>query len=158
MSSADFWQTVGRRGNHLSGAEGESRGAPVVVLPCSPRNSAVCKEPWDGQIDCVVQWKHLKRTERPFKYLSQSLHDTEPAHEPTHLKYIAVECPALLLLPDFKDYQFALRIDYDVLKWLLNLRDSTGNVAGWRLLLLDFKLKATHHIATELQPLTCCRS
>lgn len=77
---------------------------------------------------------------KPLSYPPRTLNAADQNYDKAHQEYLDVFEPVLLLILRLGSHRFTIRIDIDAWKLILNLADTTGYFAHWRLCLLEFEL------------------
>ena len=88
----------------------------------------------------------------PIGYWSRALTDAERNYTTTEKECLAVVWSILTLRPYLYGSAINLRTDHEALRWVLNLADSSGRLARWRLRLAeyDYELKYRPGIKHQL--------
>lgn len=69
---------------------------------------------------------------------------TKQANDTTERKCLAKVWSELMLRPYLEENRFAIRIDEELLKWILDLAEATGRLARCRLRLSNLELNEMH--------------
>lgn len=78
------------------------------------------------------------------RYCSLSSNAAEPNFNTTHREFLAVVWAMFPILPYLKRLRFTIGIGRSAFTWMLNLADSTGRVARWRLCVFEFDFEVVH--------------
>ena len=93
-----------------------------------------------GAVLCQV----IGGKERVIGYYSRLLRDPEKKWDTTQKECLAVVWAVKKLRPYLYGRQFVIKTDHAALKWLLNLKDHTGRLMRWSLLLQDYNHIIVH--------------
>lgn len=64
---------------------------------------------------------------------------------PNARKWLAIVWAVVHLQPYLEGHRRTIRTEHDALKWKLNLADSMGRFAQWRLRFSEFDFRIVHH-------------
>lgn len=103
--------------------------APVLALLNSTSHLTLNTDACDVQIGCVVLQEQPNKTFMPIEYWSMSLINAERKYDTTRRWFLAIVWAILLLLPYLENSGFTIRTDHDSFKWIINLKDSTGETS-----------------------------
>ena len=109
------------------------------------------------QLGCTLLQEHDKLNDwRPGGYWSYSLTNSERNCSTTECECFAVVWAVRTLRPYVEGTKVTVRMDYDALKWLMSLTESSGRLAWWRLRLAeyDFTIQYPPDACTRY-PTTC---
>ena len=92
----------------------------------------------------VVLCQVIDGKERVVGYYSRLMRDAEKKYDVTQKECLAVVWAAKKLRPYLYGRPFIVRTDHAALKWLLNLKDHTGRLMRWSVLLQDYTFVIEH--------------
>lgn len=124
---------------------------PIFVLPCENGQYIIDTDGCDKQVACILLQAEEDGKERPIRYLSQTLSDSERKLPTTHEKCLTVVCANLLFQPYLKGSRFTVRTDHEALKRLMAMADASVKLAGWRLRFLELELGIANCAGTKHQ-------
>ena len=124
---------------------------PVLALPRPNGRITIDTDACAYQVGCVLLQEQEDQTVKPIGYWSRSLTDAERRYDTTQRECLAVVWAILLLRPYLEGTRFTIRTDHSALKWLLNLADSSGRLARWRLRLTEFEFDIVHRAGIKHQ-------
>ena len=90
------------------------------------------------QVGCALLQDQPNGDKLPIGHWSRSLTDAERNYTTTEKECLAVVWSILALRRYLYGSPFNLRTDYEALRWVLNLADSSGRLASWRLRLAEY--------------------
>ena len=123
----------------------------MLALPRRDGHLTLDTDACARQLGCVLLQTQPDGTDRPLGYWSRSLSSAERNYDTTERECLAVVWSVLLLRPYLVGTRFTVRTDHSPLKWLLNLKDSTGRLARWRLRLSPFDYDVVHKAGLKHQ-------
>lgn len=124
---------------------------PVLALPNFTGHITLDTDACNVQVGRVLLQKQRDETVRPVGSWSRALNDTKKQYDTTHRKCLAIVWSVLVLRPYLKINRSTIRTGRDSLKWILNLSDSTGRFARWRLCLSEFEFDVVHKAGVKHQ-------
>lgn len=80
-------------------------------------------------------------------YPSRTLKVAEQNYNTMHRGYRAIVWAILLQNPHMEGQRLTTHADHDAFKWVINVADSTGRLARWRLRLFEFNFDLVHKLA-----------
>ena len=117
---------------------------PVLALPRATGQFTIDTDACDYQVGCVLLQRQDDDSLRPIGYWSRTLNPAETRYDTTHKECLAVVWAVLMLRPYVEGTHFVVRTDHQALKWILDLKESTGRLARWRLRLMEFDFEVVH--------------
>lgn len=112
----------------------------MLALPPSTGAYSVDTDALDKLIGFVLFQKQPTGTDRTKPYWSCSINEAMRTKERTHGEHLAGVWALLPLQPYLEGSPFGVRTDHDRRKWVLNLKDSIGQLAHWQLRLSEIDL------------------
>lgn len=91
------------------------------------------------QPGCALLQEQPDGTLRPVGYWLYSLNDTERSYHATERQCHGVDWAITFLRSYIEGARFTVCMDYDALRWILNLAISSGRLAWWRLRLANLE-------------------
>ena len=113
---------------------------PVLALPRADAHSRLETDACDRQVGCVLLQMQPDGEYKPVGFWSRSLCAAERNYDTSERECLAVVWAVQLLRPCLEGTKFTIRTDHKALKWILDMKDSTGRLARWRLKLYNFDL------------------
>ena len=111
---------------------------PILTLPRYGRKYTLDTDACGHQVGCALLQEQPEGGTRPVRYWSRALTDAERNFTTTEKECLAVAWSILTLRPYLYGSAFKLRTDHEALRWVLNLADSSGRLARWRLRLAEY--------------------
>lgn len=117
---------------------------PVLALPRLNGKFTINTDTCDTQVGCVLLQEKEDKVLKPISYGSRSLCDAEIMYDTNHKECLAVVQAVLLLRPYLERSHFGIRTDQQALRWTLDLKESNGRRAWWKLRLMEFDFEIVH--------------
>lgn len=93
----------------------------------------------------MLQKEQDDRFLRPIGYWSRTEKDVERRYDTSHREYLAVVWAVWLLRPYIEESEFTVRTDHQALKWTLDLKERSGRLERWQLVLMKLESDYQHH-------------
>lgn len=110
----------------------------LLILAYSGGHVTFDTNAFNVQIKGVSLQKQLDDTTKLFGYWSRSHTNTEQQYDTTQQECLAIVQSVFLFSPCLECQQFTIQTDYDALKRILDLANSTGPLACWHLRLSKY--------------------
>lgn len=123
----------------------------VLALPNCTGQMTLYTDAGDKQVGCILLQKQEDKTVRLFGYCSCSLNNAEKKHETTQREFLSIASSVLILQPYLEGKRFTILANHDSCKWILNLPDSTGRLAQWRVRLWEYDFDVLHRAGIRHQ-------
>lgn len=81
---------------------------------------------------------------RPTGYWNRTLNDAEKKYNTTQKECLAVVWAVLMLRPYVERTPFIAKTDHQSLRWIINLKESTGRLTCCQLCLMEFDIEIQH--------------
>lgn len=104
-----------------------------LALPCTQGDNTVGPDAWAKHTACVLMQNKPNSKYRPVGFWWRSANDAKCTLDPARRGCFACVWALSWLHSNLEGFIFTVRIDHDNQKWILNLTDSTGRLARWRL-------------------------
>ena len=124
---------------------------PVLALPRYGRKYTLDTDACGHQVGCALLQEQPEGGTRPVGYWSRALTDAERNYTTTEKECLAVVWSILTLRPYLYGSAFNLRTDHEALRWVLNLADSSGRLARWRLRLAEYDYEVQYRPGVKHQ-------
>ena len=111
---------------------------PVLALPRYGRKYTLETDACGHQVGCALLQEQPEGGTRPIGYCSRALTEAERNYTTTEKECLAVVWSILTPRPYLYGSTYNLRTDHESLRWVLNLVDSSGRLARWRLRLEEY--------------------
>ena len=111
--------------------------APILAFPDFEKPFIVDTDACSSGIGAVLSQLDSDKVEHPVAFISRSLSPAERNYNVTRLELLAVVWACQTLRPYLLCQKFLLRTDHGSLRWLMNFKSPTGQVARWLSLLLS---------------------
>ncbi|CDF38169.1 unnamed protein product [Chondrus crispus] len=111
---------------------------PILALPRYGKKYTLDTDACAYQVGCALLQEQPSGDRLPIGYWSRALTDAEKNYTTTEKECLAVVWSILTLRPYLYGNTFDLRTDHEALRWVLNLADSSGRLARWRLRLAEY--------------------
>ena len=111
---------------------------PILALPKVGQPYRLEIYPSQYQVGCTLLQRQDDDAWMRVGYWSKTLNLAEQNYCATERECLATVWSMRTLLPYLEGTRFTVRTDHDALRLILNLTDSTGRLARWRLLLSEF--------------------
>ena len=118
---------------------------PVLALPRLGKPYVIDTDASAYQLCCML----LKQQDdpgslHPVGYWSYALNESERNYSATERECYTVVWAITSLRPYIEVTHLTVRTDHDALRWLMNLRESSGRLTRWRLRLAEFDFTIEH--------------
>ena len=127
--------------NHLKKALSE---APVLAFPDFSKPFVVDTDASTSGVGAVLSQLDSEGRERPVAFISRALSTPERNYSVTRLELLAVVWALRYFKPYLLSQRFVLRSDHGSLRWLLNFKDPSGQMARWLDTLAEFDFSIVH--------------
>lgn len=126
----------------------------VLSLPKTDGKFVTKTDACGKQVGCVPPRKQDDGKVGPVGYWSRTLNDAENNYDTRHREPLTVMRDDLLLRLYVQEIRFIVRMDPQALKEVLELKQSSGRLACWRLRLTEFDFATQHqpgrnHLAVD---------
>jgi hypothetical protein len=118
---------------------------PVLALPRNEGALWLYTDASDGQLCCCLLQEQPDGKPLPLEYWSGTLNTAERNYSTTEKEYLAIVWAVTHLRSYLEGNEFTVRTDHHALLWVMNLSDSQGRLARWRLRLAEFTFKVEYH-------------
>ena len=124
---------------------------PILALPKQREYYKLDTEACDLQVGCTLLQDQGGAGYVPIGHCSRALTKQERDYTTTEKECLAIVWAILLLRPYLEGQRFTVRSDRDSLRWVLNLADAKGRLAGWRLRLSEYDFVVEHRAGIKHQ-------
>ena len=118
--------------------------APVLAFPKFGQPFILDTDASTSALGAVLSQVDAGGVERPIAFLSRTLSNAERNYNITRLELLAVVWACRELKPYLVAQQFLLRTDHGSLRWLMNFKNPSGQVARWLTQLAEFSFTIEH--------------
>ena len=124
---------------------------PILALPRYGKRYTLDTDACGYQVGCALLQEQPDGTRLPIGYWSRALSSAEKNYTTTEKECLAVVWSILTLRPYLYGNTFNLRTDHEALRWVLNLADSSGRLARWRLRLAEYDYEVQYRPGVKHQ-------
>ena len=124
---------------------------PILALPRYGRKYTLETDACGHQVGCALLQEQPEGGTRPVGYWSRALTAAERNYTTTIKECLAVVWSILTLRPYLYGSAFNLRTDHEALRWVLNLVNSPGRLARWRLRLAEYDYEVQYRPGVKHQ-------
>ncbi|CDF38306.1 unnamed protein product [Chondrus crispus] len=124
---------------------------PILALPRYGRKYTLDTDACGHQVGCALLQEQPDGGTRPIGYWSRALTNAERNYTTIEKECLAVVWSILTLRPYLYGSAFNLRTDHEAVRWVLNLADSSGRLARWRLRLAEYNYEVQYRPGVKHQ-------
>lgn len=118
--------------------------APVLITPDYTRRFYIRCDASTQGLGGVLFQKSDSGDEMPISFMSVKLNQAQKNYTTTELECLAAVISVKKFRPYVEGHDFTLITDHASLKWLMSLKDLSGRLARWSLLLQSFNFEIEH--------------
>jgi RNase H-like domain found in reverse transcriptase len=111
---------------------------PILALPRSEGHYFLDTDASATQLGCCLRQIQPDGSTLPLGYWSHSLTPAEKNYSTTEKECLVIVWAVTHLRPYMERQKFTVVTDHQALRWVMNLSDSQGLLARWRLRLTEF--------------------
>ena len=123
--------------------------APILAFPDFSKPFVVDTDASGAGLGAVLSQIGKDGFEHPVAFISRTLSKAERNYNVTRLELLGVVWACRALKPYLLSQKFLLRTDHGSLRWLMNFKNPTGQIARWISLLAEFDFSIEHRIGRK---------